>query len=143
MFFGRSKPLPYKTRYDINLVASATYRVACNISSLQDISKISQEIYIDALLRNAIVRGKSGKKATPFKGFYTEREAPLWTAVIHFVPFFRSSLSLPYIARRIYMQCIAFLEFKDYFSSIAKAARIPSTAALTIPPAYPAPSPAG
>ena len=56
---------PYKTRYDINLVASATYRVACNISSLQDISKISQEIYID---EKTTCRNKSFFLARP-KGF--------------------------------------------------------------------------
>ena len=73
-FFGQFVNCPYKTRYDINLVAArqhiecvSTYRV------IYDISKISQEIYIDALLCNAIVHVKfipnlRSKPHTTFKG---------------------------------------------------------------------------
>ncbi len=50
MFCNSSITPNRKTRYDINLVAIATYRVAsAAYRVIYDISKISAEIYIDAL----------------------------------------------------------------------------------------------
>ena len=48
MFFRQEQaPALQKIRYDINLVASATYWVRKHISSHHDTSKISKEIYIN------------------------------------------------------------------------------------------------
>ncbi len=46
MFFGKGKPLPYKTRYDINLVATRQHIVPSGISSaFAHIENLARDLY--------------------------------------------------------------------------------------------------